>query len=213
MTTSEEFGPLRMELDSGVAVITIDHPPTNLVDGAFVLALVDLLDRCEPDDAVRSVVFLSADADFFLMHGDVEAILHGPSRIDAGAAGFAAATFERASTSRLFTVAALDGAARGGGAEFAAALDVRLGTPRAIVGQPEAMMGILPGAGGSARLPRLLGRSRALRLILTGADLDAGQALTVGWLDERSWPLPNCGRRRSRSAVAWHRCRWRSWRP
>jgi enoyl-CoA hydratase/carnithine racemase len=118
------------------------------------------------------------------MHGDVEAILNGPAEITPGAAGFAAAAFERASTSRLFTVAAIDGAARGGGAEFAAALDLRLGTGRTVVGQPEVTMGILPGAGGSARLPRLLGRSRALRMILTGTDLDAAEALAIGWLDE-----------------------------
>jgi enoyl-CoA hydratase/carnithine racemase len=181
---AEEFGPLAVELTSGVAIVTIDHPPTNLVDAAFVLALLAFLDRYEPDDGVRAAVFLSADTDFFLMHGDVEAILAGPSQITPGAAGFAAAAFERAASSRLFTVAAIDGAARGGGAEFAAALDVRIGTSRAVLGQPEAAMGILPGAGGSARLPRLLGRSRALRLILTGADLDAEAALSVGWLDE-----------------------------
>jgi enoyl-CoA hydratase/carnithine racemase len=87
------------------------------------------------------------------------------------------------STGRLLTIGAIDGAARGGGAEFLLALDVRIGTPRAVIGQPEVPMGILPGAGGTARLPHLVGRSRALDLILTGRDVDATEALEMGWLD------------------------------
>jgi len=68
------YGPLRVAAAEGVAMVTIDHPPTNLVDGAFVGALIQLLDAFDADDDVRAVVFSSADPDFFLMHGDVETI-------------------------------------------------------------------------------------------------------------------------------------------
>jgi enoyl-CoA hydratase/carnithine racemase len=176
---------LRGRVEHGVATITIDHPPTNLVDGAFLTALVGLLDACDRDDSLRVVVFTSADPDFFLMHGDVEAILAAPSRAPARVAepNRAAVTFDRLRTARYVTIAAIDGAARGGGAEFCSAVDLRFGTPRTVFGQPEVPMGILPGAGGTARLPRLLGRSRALDVMLTGRDVDADDALEMGWLD------------------------------
>jgi enoyl-CoA hydratase/carnithine racemase len=179
------YGPLRVVLDRGVATVTIDHPPTNLVDGAFIGGLIGLLDACDADSSLRVLVFLSADPDFFLMHGDVEAILAAPisTRAVVTEPNVAAATFARLQTARYVTIAAIDGAARGGGAEFCSAVDLRFGTPLTVLGQPEVPMGILPGAGGTARLPRLLGRSRALDLILTARDVGAEEALSIGWLD------------------------------
>jgi enoyl-CoA hydratase/carnithine racemase len=180
-----DFGPLRAEVVAGVADVVIDHPPTNLVDGTFIVGLVALLDALEADDSVRVLVFSSADADFFLMHGDVHGILAIPvgSSAPADAPNVAAAVFERLHRSPLVSIGVIDGAARGGGAEFLAALDLRYGSERARLGQPEVAMGILPGAGGTARLPHLLGRSRALDVILTGRDVGADEALRIGWLD------------------------------
>jgi enoyl-CoA hydratase/carnithine racemase len=183
----DAYGPLRVTVEHGVATVTIDHPPTNLVDGAFIGGLIGLLDACDADDSgVRVLVFTSADPDFFLMHGDVKSILAAaPAASDAPVTtpNVAAATFDRLRTGRAVTIVAIDGAARGGGAEFCSAADLRYGTTRAVLGQPEVPMAILPGAGGTARLPHLLGRSRALELILTGRDVDASEALAVAWLD------------------------------
>jgi enoyl-CoA hydratase/carnithine racemase len=169
----------------GLVTVTIDHPPTNLVDGGFIGALIELLARVEPDPDVRVLLFRSADPDFFLMHGDVEAILQMPTGQYAPQTepNVAAATFERLSSGRLLTIGLLDGAARGGGCEFASALDLRLGSPRAVIGQPEVPMGILPGAGGTSRWPRIVGRGRALEIILSGRDVEAQEALEIGWLD------------------------------
>ena len=180
-----DFGPLHTEISAGVAEVVIDHPPTNLVDGAFIIGLVALLDAVEADDLARVVVFSSADPDFFLMHGDVHGILAMPAgaHTPGDAPNVAAALFERLHRSDLVTIGVIDGAARGGGAEFLAALDLRYGSERAVLGQPEVAMGILPGAGGTARLPHLLGRSRALDVILTGRDVAAEEALRIGWLD------------------------------
>jgi len=182
----DTYGPLRVVVAHGVATVTIDHAPTNLVDGAFVGGLIGLLDACDDVDDVRVVAFRSADPDFFLMHGDVESILAAtPPAPDTPVTtpNVAASTFDRLRTGRAVTIVAIDGAARGGGAEFCSAVDLRYGTPRTVLGQPEVPMAILPGAGGTARLPRLLGRSRALELILTGRDVDADEALAIGWLD------------------------------
>ncbi len=182
---ASEYGPLRVAFDRGVATVTIEHPPSNLVDGAFIGALIGLLDACDLDPSVRVVVFVSADPDFFLMHGDVEAILDAPvsATSEVTAPNVAAVTFARLQAARYVTIAAIDGAARGGGAEFCSAVDLRFGTPLTVIGQPEVPMGILPGAGGTARLGRLLGRSRALDLMLTARDVSADEALAIGWLD------------------------------
>jgi enoyl-CoA hydratase/carnithine racemase len=170
---------------AGVAEVVIDHPPSNLVDGPFIGALFGLLDRLEGDDGVRVVVFSSADPDFFLMHGDVHGILAIPRgrHVPAVEPNVAAALFERLHRSSLVSIGIVDGAARGGGAEFLAALDLRYGSERAVLGQPEVAMGILPGAGGTARLPHLLGRGRALEVILSGRDVEAEEAVSIGWLD------------------------------
>ena len=177
-------GPLLVEREPGLAVVTIDAPPLNLVDGPFLGALLTLLPELEADDDLRAVVFRSADPDFFLMHGDVEAILASrPTRGEAVTEpNLAAATFERIHREPFVTIGVLDGAARGGGCEFLSALDLRLGTSRAVIGQPEVPLGILPGAGGTVRWARLVGRAQALELLLTGRDVGADEARQIGWL-------------------------------
>ncbi len=181
----DRYGPLRVSTEGPVVLVTIDHPPTNLVDGPFIMGLLGLLDALATETDVRVVVFGSADPDFFLMHGDVEALLAIPvhDHEPAAAPNIAAAAFQRITEAPFVSIGMIDGAARGGGAEFLSALDLRYGSPKVVIGQPEVAMGILPGAGGSTRLPRIIGRGPALELILTGRDADAVEARTLGWLD------------------------------
>jgi len=177
-------GLLQIEREPGIAVVTIDAPPLQLVDIDFFGALFGLLDRLEADEELCVCVFRSADPDFFLMHADVEALLTSTSLPRTGATepNVAVATFERIRHEPFVTIGVLDGAARGGGCEFLSALDLRLGTPRAVIGQPEVPLGILPGAGGTVRWAQLVGRAKALELLLTGRDIDAEEALRLGWL-------------------------------
>jgi len=177
---------LDVETTGRVAWVTIRHPPDQLVDAAFVGALATTVPALEADPRVRVAVFRSADPDFFLMHGDVHGILAMPTSdgTPVTAPNAAAAFFERLHRSPLVTVGVLDGYARGGGAEFLAALDYRIASTRSVLGQPEVPMGILPGAGGTARLARLLGRGRALEVILSGRDVGAEEARAIGWIDE-----------------------------
>ncbi|MFA5883624.1 MAG: enoyl-CoA hydratase/isomerase family protein [Acidimicrobiia bacterium] len=175
---------LRVEIARGVAWATIDHPPDHVVDGALLGAVASHFDALEADPDVRVAVFRSADPDFFLMHGDVRGILRMPApTIPVTVPNPATALLQRIHTSPLLTIAMVDGIARGGGAELLVALDLRYSSTRTVLGQPEVAMGILPGAGGTARLPRLLGRARALEVILTGRDVDAAEARDLGWLD------------------------------
>src|SRR2546426_1558617 len=178
-------GPFAVTVDGHVADVSIDHPPSNIFDGQFTVALRDLLDRCEADPDVRVLLFHSADRDFFVMHGDARAFMEvqvAPGT-EVAAPDPTAALLERVHRSRLVSIAAIDGAARGGGAELVSALDLRIGGPRTVFAQFEVAMGLLPGWGGPARLPRLLGRSRAIDVILTCRDVGAEEALAMGWLN------------------------------
>src|SRR6188472_3459828 len=109
----DAYGPLGVTVEHGVATVTIDHPPTNLVDGAFVGGLIGLLDACDAvDSGVRVLVFASADPDFFLMHGDVESILAAPPpapAVTVTTPNVAAATFDRLRTGRAVSIVAIDG--------------------------------------------------------------------------------------------------------
>lgn len=175
--------PLRVTRTGGVVTVTIDIPPHNIVGADLVVGLFGLLPDLESDESVAVVVFRSADPDFFLMHGDVEALLTMPADDrPVTEPNIAAALFERINSAPYLTIGVIDGYARGGGCEFLSALDLRIGTPRTVIGQPEVPMGILPGAGGTVRMARMLGRASALEMVLSGRDVDAREALAMGWL-------------------------------
>ena len=178
-------GPFAVTVDGHVADVSIDHPPSNIFDDQFTVALRDLLDRCEADPDVRVLLFHSADPDFFVMHGDARAFtaMQVAPGTKVAAPDPTAALLERVHRSRLVSIAAIDGAARGGGAELVSALDLRIGGPRTVFEQFEVALGLFPGWGTATRLPHILGRSRALDVLLTGRDVGAEEALTMGWLD------------------------------
>lgn len=167
----------------GVVTVSIDIPPHNIVGADLIIGLFELLPTLESDESAAVVVFRSADPDFFLMHGDVEALLTMPADDQpVTTPNVAAALFERITRAPFLTIGVVDGYARGGGCEFLSALDLRIGTARTVIGQPEVPMGILPGAGGTVRMARLLGRAGALELVLSGRDVHADEALAIGWL-------------------------------
>jgi enoyl-CoA hydratase/carnithine racemase len=183
---TESYDTLQIEVERGVAFVTIDHPPINLLDAALVADLARLQGEIAGDDTTRVVVFRSADPDFFIAHADLAMISNLPR--DGAAAASALAGFhgflERWRTVDQITIAQLEGRARGGGSEFALALDLRFAAMgRAILGQPEVALGIIPGGGGTQRLGRLLGRARALEVIAGCGDVDAHVAERYGWVN------------------------------
>ena len=184
----QSFGPFSIGVDQGVGWVVLDHPPKQLVDGPLIGGLIGLLNAVEAaneaDDQVSVLVFKSADPDFFLMHGDVEQILAMDAPADVPAEpNIAAATFDRCRTIGVATIAMIDGIARGGGSEFLLSLDMRFAGPRTVLGQPEVAMGIIPGASGTQRLARLVGRSRALEIVLSGNDVTAEEAAAIGYVN------------------------------
>lgn len=182
--SEQTFGPFSLSVDDGVGWVMIDHPPKQLVDGALIGGLMGLLDAVESDERVHVLVFESADEDFFLMHGDVEQILamEAPAEVPTEP-NMAAVTFDRCRTIGVATIGMIDGIARGGGSEFLLSLDMRFAGPRTVLGQPEVAMGIIPGASGTQRLARLVGRSRALEIVLSGNDVSADEAAAIGYVN------------------------------
>jgi enoyl-CoA hydratase/carnithine racemase len=169
----------------GVATIEINNPPTNLVDRAFVVELMALVDALSRDEATRVVVFRSAHADFFVNHFDMATALNQPNKAPPrpGMSPLTA-VYQRLTQLPQVTIGEIRGRVRGAGGEFALALDMRFGAlERAVFGQPEVGSGLLPGAGGTLRLPALLGRARALEVILSSNDYDALQAERYGWIN------------------------------
>jgi enoyl-CoA hydratase/carnithine racemase len=182
-----DYSLLRVAVTDQVLVATIDNPPINLLSFPLMLELVDLGDRAAADQDVRVVVLRSDNADFFIAHFDVVALLAMP--VDGEAVAERSLNVfhsmcERYRTMPKATIACIAGRVGGGGSELAASLDMRFGAiDRTIVNQMEVAIGILPGGGGTQRLARLVGRGRALEIILGSDDLDAVTAERWGYLN------------------------------
>ncbi|MHB8465222.1 MAG: enoyl-CoA hydratase/isomerase family protein [Acidimicrobiales bacterium] len=176
----DDFKALRVSVADHVCRATIDHPPINLLDAALMVELDRLSRQVEVDDDVRVLVVDSANPDFFVAHADVAMILALPREPLAepeSELGYFHAMVDRFRTMPKATVAVIEGIARGGGCELVQSFDIRVAAlGRAVFGQPEVLVGILPGGSGTQRLPRLVGRGRALEIVLGGADVDAATA-------------------------------------
>ncbi len=176
---------VRTDLDDrGVATVVVDHPPINLVTMEVFFELAAEIERLAIDESVRAVVFRSANPEWFLAHFDVEAIQQFPrEQPEPTEIGPYDQMCETLRTMPKPTIAVIAGRVGGGGSEFALGCDMRFATPDAVFSQPEVALGIVPGAGGTVRLPRLIGRSRALEVVLGCDDIDAVTAERWGWVN------------------------------
>ena len=183
---SAPYETLRIRTEGGVAWVTIDHPPINLFDAAMMRDLMQAGAALEADPSVRVVVLESANPDFFIAHADVELIQTLPSEPPPKPTtlGFFHAMVDRFRTMPKATIGVVEGIARGGGSELLLSLDMRFGAlGKAVLAQPEVALGIIPGGSGTQRLPRLVGRARALEIILGCEDFPADLAERYGWLN------------------------------
>ena len=191
----DDYQALRIRVEHGVAWVTIDHPPINLLDAVLISELDRLGRRFEATSDVRVVVFESADPEFFIAHADVRLIqqLADAPPPDGRQLGGFHRLVDRYRTMPKATIAKIEGIARGGGSEFALSLDMRFAAlGRAVLGQPEVAVGIIPGGSGTQRLPRLTGRGRALEIILGGGDFPADLAERYGYVN-RALPPDELG--------------------
>ena len=179
---------VRRERRGPVGWLIIDHPPANALNRAVLGGLRDGLGEFEADRGVRSVLVTGAGDRFFVAGADIkEFVSDGPDATREKIADGQRLTLEM-ERSRLPLVAAVNGFALGGGLELAMACDVRIASRSARLGQPEILLGIIPGWGGTQRLPRLVGRGMAMELLLSGEQIDAERALALGLVNRVAAP-------------------------
>jgi enoyl-CoA hydratase/carnithine racemase len=193
-TADNRFETLAVRRDGGVLFADIEAPPMNLLGPELVRDLVSLIQRAEADDAARVLVFRSADPDYFISHVDLTKVTE--YRAEAakltGEASIAL-LFRYLSASRLVTIAQIEGRVRAAGSEFILGCDMRFAAREsAIFSQFEPAFGQLPGGGGAQQLTRLMGRARALEVMLSAEDYDADLAERYGWIN-RALPADELG--------------------
>ncbi len=184
---------LTLEMVDGVAVITFDLPneSINKFSPAVIAEFTAIIERIEKDTAVTAAVLISGKSGTFIAGADIDQFLEFKTAADAQAASaFGHTMMRRIERGRVPVVAAIDGTCLGGGLEVALACSYRVAadTPKTTLGLPEVQLGLIPGAGGTQRLPRLVGLQAALDMILTGKNVRAKKALQTGLIDELVHP-------------------------
>jgi enoyl-CoA hydratase len=167
----------------GALTILLDRPPANALGLPLVEGLHAALDHADANADAKVLVVASRIEGFFAAGADIK---HMATIDNVGFRAYGDAlrgVLDRLAEPERISVAAVDGLALGGGLELAMACTLRVGSARARFGLPEVKLGLIPGAGGTQRLPRLVGRGRALDIILTGRQVDATEAHAIGLID------------------------------
>jgi enoyl-CoA hydratase/carnithine racemase len=173
--------PVQFKIDRsypGLWTITFSNPPINIFVPATIVELGALMTDIEADPSVKVVVFQSANPDFFVAHLDVAKAAERPEAL-----GLWRDFVLRLASTPVVSIAKIRGRTRGIGNEFVLACDMRFASRQAVFGNPEVGVGLVPGGGALEWLPRLVGRSRALEIVLSGDDFDADIAERYGWVN------------------------------
>jgi len=173
-----EASPVRLEKDREIGVIIVNYPPVNALGPGVSEGIIDCLIQANADPAIKAIVLIG-DGRSFIAGADIRGFGTARKRLPIGSR-----TYDVLDASPKAVVAAIHGFALGGGLENAMACHYRIAVPSAKVGLPEVLIGILPGGGGTQRLPRLAGPQVALEMITSGRHVPAREAATLGILDE-----------------------------
>jgi enoyl-CoA hydratase len=174
------------EQDGWVAIVTIDHPPVNALSAPLLEELEAEVDRLDADDSVRAVLLRGAGEKAFVAGADISEFpaLRKSATENGGSARGIQKLGAHMDAARTPFVAAIHGFCLGGGLELAMACDIRIASEDAQLGQPEIKLGLIPGGGGTQRLPRLVGIGRAQLLNMTGDFIDARTAYEWGIIEK-----------------------------
>ena len=166
-----------------IVKIKFANPPVNLIVPETVTRLHEVVKELGEDEKVHVVIFTSGVADYFYNHFDLTRVADFPIGSEANAIPVWTDLVLRLSKASFISIASIRGRTRGGGNELSLAFDLRYASrEKAFFGQPEVGSGVIPGGGGSERLPRIIGRDRALEVILSSEDYDADIAEHYGWV-------------------------------
>jgi 3-hydroxyacyl-CoA dehydrogenase len=169
---------VRLEKDGEIGVIIVNYPPVNALGPGVSEGIIESLNEANTDPAIKAMVLIG-DGRSFIAGADIRGFGTGRKRAPIGER-----TYDVLDASPKLVVAAIHGFALGGGLENAMACHYRIAVPSAKVGLPEVLIGILPGGGGTQRLPRLVGVKTALEMITSGRHVPAPEAATLGIIDE-----------------------------
>ncbi len=174
---------VRVEVDGAIATIRIDRPPMNALNLQVISEIAEAAEQVGADPAIRAVVLYGGER-VFAAGADIEELANANCVQVAAESRRIQQAFTVVAKIPKPVVAAITGLALGGGLEFALCADFRVAGKSVLVGQPEIKLGVIPGAGGTQRLPRLIGVSRAKDLIFTGRFVSAVEAHKIGLLDQ-----------------------------
>ncbi|MCC7352534.1 MAG: enoyl-CoA hydratase/isomerase family protein [Anaerolineae bacterium] len=179
---------VKMTIEERIAILTIDHPPVNAFNAATMMELDGALDEAMANPDVKVLIITGAGPNVFVAGADINEIARLGDGANEGDARRmllkGQAVFSKVESARKPVIAAINGACIGGGLELAMACHIRLASDRARLGQTEINLGIIPGWGGTQRLPRILGKGKALELILTGDLINAQEAYRLGLVNK-----------------------------
>lgn len=189
---------LRVEREGAVATVTLDRPEVlHALDAAMFDELERAFAELKADAGVRVILVTGAGEKAFAAGADIRGLVETDAASGRRVSERGQSVFLQIERCGKPVIACVNGVALGGGCELALACTFRMASERARMGLPELKLGLIPGYGGTQRLPRLIGRSAALRLMLTGAAVDAAEALRLGMVDEVVAPAELMGRARA----------------
>ena len=171
---------VQLETRGATAIAWLDNPPANSLSATVIAEFARIWDHVDADDSIRALVIASANPMLFCAGADIKAFTKLDAESGRAMMSDAHALLRRLENSSTVTIAAVNAIAFGGGCELAMGCDVRIAAHSASFGQPEISLGIIPGFGGTQRLPRLVGTARALELNLTGDPISAAEAFEIG---------------------------------
>jgi enoyl-CoA hydratase/carnithine racemase len=187
---AEAFGPVRLDLDEGVATVLVDSPPVNAMGREVLAGLERAAARIAGDEQVRAVVLTGGGEKAFMAGADItefEALRENPDGMEQHSA-WAGGVLAAWAALPQPVVSAVQASAVGGGLEIALTTDFLVSEPTARFGLPEVKLGLIPGGGGTQRLQHRVGRAAALRLMLLGSVIRAEEAAALGLVDQVSAP-------------------------
>ena len=176
---------VRLEKQDAIGHVVLDRPPANSYDRAFLDELDAAIEEARRDDAVKAILLRSANERFFSAGADINVFAKGDLDVQNAFVVCANEAMGKLESTPKVVVAAINGHCLGGGLEIALCCDFRVAAEGSYrIGLPEVTLGLLPGTGGTQRLPRLIGRQKALDLMLRGTTLSPAEALAAGIVDE-----------------------------
>lgn len=183
------YKTITYEKKENIGLLTINRPEKmNAISQELTAELSQFLDEIENDDELRVLVITGAGDKAFVAGADINELVDRDARLGRRVSRERQEIFSRIENLHVPVIAAVNGYALGGGLELALACSIRICSEKAQFGAPEVKLGIIPGDGGTQRLPRLVGQGRAMEMIITGDFIDAQEAYRIG-LVNKVFPL------------------------